>query len=601
MGTMRSPNKRTLGLACAGLIACVALSCARPVPRFPIEPSIARDTDLNPVNARCHKEPSKKDPNHIACAPEVYVSPLAWDGADQMIFRPLTHAFAIAPGREAANVDAFDEVVDSAWWNNRLGVRSMSVEELGRGACEPKFILDPEKTPDGGWLIDHGKTDGATPGFRVSIPGKGKYIFKVDEDMGGDMTPGEVVPHRERPTAASVVGAAAYSAVGFNTSCEQVIYVKRSIFKLAPNLTAKNNSGVERKFDQGELDKILEKTSKRGELLRMTASAFLPGHLIGPFRYNGTRADDPNDVIPHDNRRELRGARLLAAWLDHFDSREQNSLDSWIATGSGAPDDSSPGYVRHYYLDTSDCLGSEWDWEPISKRLGQSYVFDVGDIGQDFVTLGIPTRSWETIKRSPEHIKFGFYNVKDFVPEDWKNEYPNAAFSRMTEHDGAWMTRILAGFTPEMVHKLAVMGNFSDPNDTEYMSAMMEGRLQKILERYLLRLSPVTHVRIQQGNELCGVDLAEKRRLRDPGSFWYVVRVGEGPALPVDRKPGGDFCVAIPHQAKDGGTPDDDAERYTTVTISDGVASGVLVAHLYDLGPTRGFRLAGIERPDPHR
>jgi len=592
-------QRRTIRSLAVGIVACAALSCSQERPRFPIEPALVRDTDLNSVNARCHVEATKKDPHHIACAPEVYVSPLAWDGANQMFFRPLSHAFAIAPGREAMNVNAFDEVVDSAWFNNRIGVKSMSVDELSQGACEPKVLLDPDKTPDAGWLIDKGKSDGSTPGFRVSVPGKGRFIFKVDEDVGGDMTPGEVVPHRERSTAASVIGAAAYNAVGFNTSCEQDIYVKRSIFKLAPGLVSKNNTGVEKKFDQAELDKILDKTSKRGDLLRMTASAWLPGHLLGPFQYNGTRADDPNDIIPHDDRRELRGARLLAAWLDHFDSREQNSLDSWIATVPGAPDDSSPGFVRHYYLDTSDCLGSEWDWEPISKRLGQSYVLDWGDVGQDFVTLGIPTRPWETIERAPEHIKFGFYNVKDFVPENWKNEYPNAAFSRMTEHDGAWMTRILARFTPEMVHRLAVMGNFTDPNDTEYMSAMMEGRLEKILERYLLRLSPVTNVRVERGNALCAEDLAEARHVRDVGSFWYIVRVAGGPALAVDRKPGGSFCAALPHLAADGGAADDAAERYRTVTIADGVAAGVLVAHLYDLGPTRGFRLAAVERPDP--
>jgi hypothetical protein len=588
-------TKRALAVLSLALVT----SCAGPPPRFPLHASLTKDTDLDPVNARCHLEPSKKDPRHVACAPEVYVSPLIWDGADQMIFRPLSHAFAVSPGREAPNVNAFDEVLDSAWFENRLGVRPMSVDELAQGACEPTQRLDPEKVPDGGWLIDKGKTDGATPGFRVTIPGKGKYLFKVDEDTGGDMTPGEVVPHRERPTAASVIGAAAYHAVGFHTSCEQVMYVKPSIFKLAPGLTVKNNSGLEKKFDKAALDTILERTSKRGGLLRLTASAWLPGHLIGPFRYTGTRADDPNDVIPHDNRRELRGARLLAAWLDHFDSREQNSMDSWITSVPGAPDDSSPGFVRHYYLDTSDCLGSEWDWEPISKRLGLSYVVDWGDMGFDFVTLGIPTRPWETVERSPDHIKFGFYNVKDFVPEDWKNEYPNAAFSRMTEHDGAWMTRILARFTPEMVHALAVMGNFTDPSDTEYMSAMMEGRLEKILERYLTRLSPVTDVHLEAGDQLCAVDLAEARHLRDAGAFWYVARTPAGSPLKVDRKPGGRICVTLRHERSDTGREDDAGERYTTVKIVDGVAAGSLLAHVYDLGPSRGFALAGVERPDP--
>jgi hypothetical protein len=122
-----------------------------------------------------------------------------------------------------------------------------------------------------------------------------------------------------------------------------------------------DNSGVEKPFDQKALREVLEQATRRGPLLRMQASAWLPGYLLGPFRYEGTRDDDPNDVIPHEDRRDLRGARVLAAWLNHFDAREQNTMDSWIANNHDVSD-SSPGYVRHYYLDTSDSFGSEWAW-----------------------------------------------------------------------------------------------------------------------------------------------------------------------------------------------------------------------------------------------
>lgn len=528
---------------------------------------MTRDTDLDPIYVACHKEPSKKDKNHISCAPETYVSPLAWDGIDNSIFRPLSRVFAVDPPGEAVNPNALDEVADSAWFNNRR----LSREAMLRGACEPKQMLDPPK--DGEWLVDEGKGNGSSPGFRINIPGKGKYLLKADgADEGA-----------ERSTAASVIGAAIYNAVGFNTSCEQIVYFKRSALKLKPGLTASDNTGVVTKFDEAALDKVLKTASKRGDLIRMQASAWLPGHLIGPFRYEGVRKDDANDIIAHQERRELRGGRVLAAWIDHFDAREQNSMDSWIAQNPKV-DDSSPGYVRHYYLDMSDCLGSEWAWDGISRRLGYSYLLDWEDIGADFISLGIPWRTWDHIERTPGRAKFGYFDVAHFVPEDWKNEYPNPAFGRMSERDGAWMARILAQFTPEDVAALSKLGQFTDPGDTEFLTNTLEGRLQKILARYLTKLSSLAQVHVD-GSLLCATDLAEQRHVRPPDEFSYEAKLA-GNSLRLAEKRGSEVCFALPPSVQG---------RYVLVTISDGVAAGPLVISLYDRGAA-GWLVAGLER-----
>jgi hypothetical protein len=557
---------------------------------FPLRDPMTVDTDLRPVSLACRASPTPKDPNHLSCAPDVYVSPLIWDGADNMVFRPLSEAVGIEHHGEAVNVNSVDEVPDSSWFTNRIGMHSITAAELLRGACSPALILDPDGSADGTWLIDHGKTNGSSPGFRVSIPGAGKYLFK-----------GEPPDQPERPSAASAIGAAVYAAAGFNTSCEQIVYFRPSLLKLAPGLTHQGNFGATVPFDQKAVDKILADCPHRGGLVRMQVSAWLPGYLIGPFTYTGTRSDDPNDVIPHDDRRELRGGRLLAAWLDHFDAREQNSMDTWITESheKKAKPDGSPGHVVHYYLDTSDCLGSEWDWEEISRRLGYSYIADWGDMAQDLVTLGIPTRPWDRVRREPGEEIFGFFNVKDFEPDHWKNEYPNAAFSRMTERDGAWMARILSHFTPEMVDALGTMGRFSDPKRAAYLTSVLQGRLTKILRRYLTHLSPLTDAHVESGNQLCAVDLAKWRTVAPPDRFQYVAQLPNGTHLPVVTRDDGTMCATLPQVAPDGQIADDAAARYVAVRIDDGVASGPLVAHLYDLGPSRGYRLAGLERPEP--
>jgi hypothetical protein len=544
---------------------------------------MAKDTDVRSFSAPCRKDPTKKDPNHISCTPETYVSPLAWDGIDNSIFRPLSEVFAIDPAKDARNVNSLDEVPDSSWFTNRIGAHEMSIDEVLRGACAPKQILE-DPTEDGVWVVDQGKMNGSTAGFRVNIPGKGKYLFKSDA--------GTEVKNDERPSGASAIGAAVYNAAGFNTSCEQIVYFPSSALKLTPGLKSADNSGIVRDFDQKALDKILKETTKRGDKIRMQASAWLPGHLLGPFRYEGTRGDDPNDIIDHEDRRELRGGRLLAAWLDHFDAREQNTMDSWIADRGKDDPDSSPGTVRHYYLDTSDCLGSEWAWPAISRRLGYSYLLDYGDIGLDFVTLGLRSPVYDTITRTNPH--FGYYDVEHFDPEGWKNEYPNPAFSSMRERDGAWMARILSRFTPEMVKAIVTLGEFTKAEDRAYVAETLEGRLEKILARYLTRLSPIAHLRIESQALLCGTDLAEKRSVRDPASFQYVARLENGAPLAVTRPAPAEVCVALPRVAGDG----DASGKYFSVSIRDGVAQGPLLAWLYDLGPSRGYAIAGLERPE---
>jgi len=547
------------------MLILALLGCGGAPARFPVREPLRLDTDLKAFRAPCRLDEDGKK----LCAPEEYVSPLVWDGADNLVFRPLAESFAIEPSLEAVNVNSLDEVPDSAWFTGRIAARPFGVEELRRGACKPEQLLDPRMAADGAWLIDQGKANGASPGFRVKVPKQGKYLFKSD------------APVPERPSAASVIGAAVYHAVGFNTSCEQVLYFKPSVLKLKAGLRSAANFQAERAFDETALKEILSKLSRRGDTVRMQASAWLPGRPLGPFKYEGTRPDDVNDAIPHQNRRELRGGRLLAAWLDHFDAREQNTMDTWQADGD-EPD--APGRVIHYYLDTSDCLGSEWAWDALSRRLGRSYVFDWGDVSGDFVTLGIRRRPWELVQRTKGRELFGYFEYQHFVPEDWKNEYPNPAFSRMTERDGAWMARILARFTPEMVRALAELGQFSDPGNTAHVANILEQRLQRILRRYLTRLSPITDLRVV-GSKLCGVDVARGRAVQPSGDYRYTARTDAGAPLGVDVAEQGKLCVALPGQ-----------DGYVRVRVTSSAAQRPLVAHLFRDG--QGVRILGLERPD---
>ena len=102
------------------------------------------------------------------------------------------------------------------------------------------------------------------------------------------------------------------------------------------------------------------------------ASRSLDGPPVGPFSYLGRRRDDPNDRIDHEHRRELRGMNVLAAWTDHIDSRQENTMAAWVAPGES--DD--VGYVRHYMIDFGDCFGIVHGWDPLVRRFGHSGYLD---------------------------------------------------------------------------------------------------------------------------------------------------------------------------------------------------------------------------------
>jgi hypothetical protein len=553
---------RTLaGLALLALGGCAA------APRFPLRAPLTQDQDQRPFSEE----------------PEEYYSPFAWDGANYMVFHPISRFFAVDPAGPALNVNALDEVPDSSWFENRLGVRPLSTEQVIRGSCSEQ-ALDPNG-PDGSWTIDKGKDNGANPGFRVNIKGLGKFMLKSD--------PAE---EPDRATGATAISSRIYHAVGYHSPCDTVVYFRPSLLKLEPGLTVTNNQGQTKAFDQAYLEGMLKSASRRDGLIRMVASEWLPGKPLGPYRYEGTRDDDPNDVIPHEDRRDVRAGRLVAAWLNHFDTREQNTMDVFMPATA---DKKGPGYIRHYIMDMGDSFGSRWTVDGISRRLGNSYVLDGSHIAEDFLTLGAIERPWERAVLST--TVFNYFSARDFDPEAWRGEYPNPAFMRMTEQDGAWMARILAHFSDELVAAVVTVGKY-DPGSQRYLIETLIARRDAILRRYLGRVSPLSNVVADQGG-LCAVDLARKTGTvpNEALSFRaYVYRGAElQPAAKARFRPRQSpaVCLDLTPVPLAATLPADAPERYVVVDITNGYAPGPLRVHLYDQGPGAGYSLAGIERP----
>ncbi len=540
------------------LVALALIGCASSSRPFPARAPLWRDTDLDAMNVPCRPDP--EHPGRELCRPESTTSSFLWDAADQQVFRPISRFFAVAPGGEAVNVNSLDEVPDSSWFVNRLGRRAMTREELAAGPCGEQVIATDGE--EGSWVIDQGKANGANPGFRVRLPDGTRYMLKAD-----------VPDQPEKATAATAIAARLYHAAGWYAPCDTVVHIDPRMLTLTPGLTVTDNWGATRPFDRAALDRVLEGASWRGGLVRFAASRWLPGRPLGPFTYSGIAEDEPGDVIAHEDRRDLRGARLMAAWLNHWDSREQNTMRVWISDDVSRPD-ASPGRVLHYIMDLGDCFGSERDDEVVARRMGHVYFLDVGAMLADFVTFGLVTRPWHRAARHREDGGiFAFFHADGFDPEAWRGNYPNPAFGRMTERDGAWAARILSRFSDELIAEAVRAGDFTNPRHTAFLIAQLVARRDAILRRYLSRLSPIADLTVR-GGELCGVDLGRRARIVAADRYAY-----DAGGLPVTVGPAGAVCVTLPSSS-----------GYHIVSLRNGHARGALRAHVLD------GKLVGIER-----
>ena len=543
-----------LVLACTG--------CAAPFRSFPLAEPMWRDDDMQPFEAR----------------PALIYNPWAWDAIDNTVFRQVSETFTYERDREATNVNALDEVPDSSWFINRIGRTPMSEDDLARGACRETAAPPPP------WFVTHSKPNGSSPGLVIRSGDGRTFLFKVD------------FAQPERATAADAIASRLFHAAGYFVPCNRVIHFVPDDFVLAED--ARTSGPTPRPLVWADVMNVLEQAGpaphgrRRGSL-----SEYIDGVPLGGWRFDGQRDDDPNDAIPHQRRREVRGMYVLSAWLNHIDARAENNMDSWIEVAPGR------GYLRHYVLDTGDSFGIVWPVDAaLSRRFGFSHYLDFEQVGVDFLTLGMLPRPYDESPERPESPTFGFFSTYDFVPDQWRNGYPNPGFERRTERDMAWMARIIARIDERALEVVVRQGHWSNAALEGELLSTLTVRRQRILERWLTRLSPLawpTARRVHDDIVVCLEDMAITSGLRAMATRHYDASVYRGvPPMAADIPEvvvfNGRPC-AIVH------APVGPRDTYWVLDVIAESEAAERAAparvHLYALASGE-VRVAGLERPD---
>src|SRR5262249_8928760 len=170
----------------------------------------------------------------------------------------------------------------------------MAVDQLVRGP-------GGDRPPQGRWTVVSAKSEGVTPGFTILDENKRRYFMKFDPREYPEMT-----------TAAEVISARFFHALGYHVADEYIVYFKPDDLDLGQNVMLAGRTGKKRTMSRGDLLDILRKAPlDRQGRYRAVASLQIPGKPVGPFRYFGARKDDPNDTVRHEHRRDLGIGRCL--------------------------------------------------------------------------------------------------------------------------------------------------------------------------------------------------------------------------------------------------------------------------------------------------
>lgn len=581
---MRLPRSSTVGLSPVLVLlalACLTVAGCGGPPKWSLvadenEPACLPN-DQQPLT----HEPKERDPS------------LYWDAVNQSSFYlientldlPRQYRKLFDQRKEAYNADVFGRVSNSSWFTNRHGIERMSADELRRG---PQTIAGPDTS--GPWTIIRAKTQGVTPGFFIRDPSDETFILKFDP-----------AAHPELATGAEMVSTMFFYAVGYNVPENYLVTFDPSQLRIEEGLQFKDRRGAKRPFTQEVLDEVLAKVARQPDgRIRAVASRFLPGKPLGPFSYHGRRKDDPNDYIPHQHRRELRGLKVFASLVNHFDTKDLNSLDVLV-------EDDGARYVKHYLIDFGSTLGSDGD-EPKAAYKGYAYVFDLEQALVSLVTLGLRRWSWEGASAEGMLPSIGYFESKRFTPAGWKPLHANPAFGNMTANDGYWATRIVAAFSQDDLRACVQAGEYTDPAAEDYLVQTLMERRRKIIEYYYDKVNPLDDFHLSSDDCSLTVSFVDR---------WVVDGVGPADQVEYRYRFGRETSTWGAYQELDGKRPiiidsdtlermdelaataDRDEERVFNVQIQArrrGEWGHWVRVYIYYDGTPYNARLVGVER-----
>jgi hypothetical protein len=481
----------------------------------------------------------------------------------------------------AGGVNTLGEVLDGPWFENRHATRRLSREALIRG---PQTGGEP--TDEGSWQVLTVKPYGFRPGILIGDGRKHRYLLLFDD-------PGSP----EVATGAQVVSSHILHAIGYHVPECHIVTFPRDKLVLAEGAEIVSSAGNTRALTDEDVDAFLNQVARIGpgryRAVAIHASPPDATSILGPYQMFSTRSDDPNDVVPHEHRRDLRGLFVIASWINLATIRAISTMDLLIDDGA------APLHIRHYLVELWSSLGGSDLKGPRRAWDGNDPMFDATAALKNVVGFGVWSPAWMRA-RYPRIRGVGQFESETFDPQRWATIERLAPFENRLPDDGFWGAKQVAAFTDDDIRALVSTGEYSDPAAAEWIVRTLIARRDKIRRHYFASVLPLDAFRIEDGR-LAFDDLGGRYGLTGTAPMytarWFRLVNDTGVLVPLDvddslevplevaRHPGGYYAARIQRA-------DEDSERQVTVYLRAGNS------HHHVVGVERGWPGKVLADPD---
>ncbi|HEY7190335.1 MAG TPA: hypothetical protein VH436_27475 [Vicinamibacterales bacterium] len=451
---IRRPSRSWLPTALAVVFAASAVSTQRP--RFYADDPIAREPET--------QDASKAAPYQIKSIYEMSYNLFVTSG-----WQP--------SGLRAGEINTIDEVPDSSWFTNRLGTTTITPEQMTRGA---NVGAPPDPSH---WTLVREKTAGVHPGFTARDAKGETWFLEFDPPY-----------YPEGATGAVAVATKMFWALGYTQVESFLTTFDPTKVDFDPKATLRRPSGARTRFSKDDMNEILERVAKKPDgTYRVVAGRLVPGKVLGGYLFKGTRPDDPNDLVPHEQRRSLRALRVFGSWTNLTDLKAANTLDTVLV-------ENGRSYVKHYLQDVGSTFGMcnelyEWD-------LSYEHFIQTDTTKKRLFSFGFDLSPWQTIPYREYYPSIGKFEGDEFDPRGWRPQTPTTAYMEARDDDAFWAARRMAAFSDELIRAAVRAGQYSNPQAEKYLGDVLIKRRDKIVSLYLTAVNPIVNPRLDAGGRL---------------------------------------------------------------------------------------------------